>query len=138
MKKNLTTLFTAILYFLHKTKIVEGFLGKTKPSTAMYSNVHEEHRQVLTTKSPTIVNSDEFDARREDTKPTENRQVTSNDACKFISINYRSTYAKRLLSYLKTSPILSQWLWFIILWSGGLGSVLLLTYPIKLLIKFSQ
>ena len=104
----------------------------------MYSNVHEEHRQVLTTKSPTIVNSDEFDARLEDTKPTENRQVTSNDACKFISINYRSTYAKRLLSYLKTSPILSQWLWFIILWSGGLGSVLLLTYPIKLLIKFSQ
>ena len=53
MKKNLTTLFTAILYFLHKTKIVEGFLGKTKPSTAMYSNVHEERRQVLTTKSPT-------------------------------------------------------------------------------------
>ena len=33
--------------------MVERFLGKTKPSTAMYSNVHEKRRQVLTTKSPT-------------------------------------------------------------------------------------
>ena len=45
--------FAQIIDFLHKSKIVEGFLGKTKPSTAMYSNVHEEWRQALTAKSPT-------------------------------------------------------------------------------------
>ena len=35
-----------------------------------------------------IVNSDEFDAGRKDTKPIDNRRVTSNDSRKFISINY--------------------------------------------------
>jgi hypothetical protein len=49
----ITSKFRFLLDFLHKSKIVEGFLGKTKPSTTMYSNVHEERRQVLTTKSPT-------------------------------------------------------------------------------------
>ena len=34
-----------------------------------------------------IVNSDEFDAVRKDTKLIDNRRVTSNDARKFISIN---------------------------------------------------
>ncbi|MCC8399555.1 MAG: Hsp70 family protein [Rickettsia endosymbiont of Platyusa sonomae] len=38
---------------LHKSKIVEGFLGETKPSTAAYINVREERRRVSTTKSPT-------------------------------------------------------------------------------------
>ncbi|MCC8372459.1 MAG: TatD family hydrolase [Rickettsia endosymbiont of Pseudomimeciton antennatum] len=42
-----------ILDFLHKSKIVEGFLGETKPSTAAYIDVREERRQVSTTKSPT-------------------------------------------------------------------------------------
>ncbi|MCC8415866.1 MAG: heme lyase CcmF/NrfE family subunit [Rickettsia endosymbiont of Gnoriste bilineata] len=41
------------LDFLHKSKIVEGFLGETKPSTAAYINVREERRRVSTTKSPT-------------------------------------------------------------------------------------
>ncbi|MCC8371320.1 MAG: PD-(D/E)XK nuclease family protein [Rickettsia endosymbiont of Pseudomimeciton antennatum] len=39
--------------FLHKSKIVEGFLGETKPSTAAYIDVREERRRVSTTKSPT-------------------------------------------------------------------------------------
>ncbi|WP_341756487.1 MULTISPECIES: hypothetical protein [unclassified Candidatus Tisiphia] len=38
---------------LHKSKIVEGFLGETKPSTAAYTDVREERRRVSTTKSPT-------------------------------------------------------------------------------------
>ncbi|WP_341764194.1 hypothetical protein [Candidatus Tisiphia endosymbiont of Beris chalybata] len=33
-------------------KIVKGFLGKTKLSRAAYMDVHEERKQVLTTKSP--------------------------------------------------------------------------------------
>ncbi len=41
------------LDFLHKSKIVEGFLEETKPSTAAYLKVREERRQVSTTKSPT-------------------------------------------------------------------------------------
>ncbi len=41
------------LDFLHKSKIVERFLGETKPSTAAYIDVREERRQVSTTKSPT-------------------------------------------------------------------------------------
>ncbi|BFD45672.1 MAG: hypothetical protein DMENIID0002_03180 [Rickettsia endosymbiont of Sergentomyia squamirostris] len=42
-----------ILDLLHKSKIVEGFLGETKPSTAAYIDVREEQRRVSTTKSPT-------------------------------------------------------------------------------------
>ncbi|WP_341755029.1 PD-(D/E)XK nuclease family protein [Candidatus Tisiphia endosymbiont of Ptychoptera albimana] len=38
---------------LHKSKIVEGFLGETRPSTAAYTDVREERRRVSTTKSPT-------------------------------------------------------------------------------------
>ncbi|WP_341755845.1 hypothetical protein [Candidatus Tisiphia endosymbiont of Ptychoptera albimana] len=38
---------------LHKSKIVEGFLGETKPSTAAYTDVREERRRISTTKSPT-------------------------------------------------------------------------------------
>ncbi|WP_375318995.1 hypothetical protein [Candidatus Tisiphia endosymbiont of Oplodontha viridula] len=38
---------------LHKSKIVEGFLGETKPATFAYTNVREERRRVSTTKSPT-------------------------------------------------------------------------------------
>jgi RPE2 domain-containing protein len=35
-----------------------------------------------------IVNSDEFDVRSEDAKPIGNRRETSDDTCKFISIDY--------------------------------------------------
>ncbi|MCC8371518.1 MAG: HemK family protein methyltransferase [Rickettsia endosymbiont of Pseudomimeciton antennatum] len=42
-----------ILDFPHKSKIVRGFLGETKPSTAAYIDVREERRRVSTTKSPT-------------------------------------------------------------------------------------
>ncbi len=43
----------ALIDLLHKSKIVEGFLGETKPSTAAYIDVREERRRVSTTKSPT-------------------------------------------------------------------------------------
>ncbi|MCC8372031.1 MAG: hypothetical protein LN568_04765 [Rickettsia endosymbiont of Pseudomimeciton antennatum] len=42
-----------LLDYLHKSKIVEEFLGETKPSTAAYIDVREERRRVSTTKSPT-------------------------------------------------------------------------------------
>ncbi len=42
-----------LLDFLHKSKIVEGFLGKTKPATLAYIDDCSERRRVLTTKSPT-------------------------------------------------------------------------------------
>jgi len=42
-----------ILGTLHKSKIVEGFLGEAKLSTAVYSNVREERKVASTTKSPT-------------------------------------------------------------------------------------
>ncbi|WP_367364262.1 hypothetical protein [Candidatus Tisiphia endosymbiont of Nedyus quadrimaculatus] len=53
-KESVPLLFHAnILDFLHKSKIVEGFLEETKPSTAAYTDVREERRRVSTTKSPT-------------------------------------------------------------------------------------
>lgn len=45
---------------------------------------------------------------------------------------------KSLATRLAAHPKLQQWLWFIALWFGGLFTVLVLTYPIKLLIKFCQ
>lgn len=44
---------SSIKDFLHKSKIVERFLGEMKSSQAAYSNAREERRRVLTTKSPT-------------------------------------------------------------------------------------
>ena len=38
---------------LYKSKIVEGFSEETKLSTTTYIQVHEECKQVSTTKSPT-------------------------------------------------------------------------------------
>jgi NADPH-dependent glutamate synthase beta subunit-like oxidoreductase/NAD(P)H-flavin reductase len=43
---------SSITDFLHKSKIVEEFSGETKPSTAAYTGVREEHRRVSTTKLP--------------------------------------------------------------------------------------
>ncbi|HJD57306.1 DNA polymerase III subunit alpha [Candidatus Tisiphia endosymbiont of Ptychoptera albimana] len=43
----------SITDLLHKSKIVEGFLEETKPSTTAYIDVREERRRVSTTKSPT-------------------------------------------------------------------------------------
>ncbi|WP_341757047.1 MULTISPECIES: hypothetical protein [unclassified Candidatus Tisiphia] len=43
----------SLLDLLHKSKIVEGFLGETKPATFAYTDVCEERRRVSTTKSPT-------------------------------------------------------------------------------------
>ncbi|WP_341755213.1 hypothetical protein [Candidatus Tisiphia endosymbiont of Ptychoptera albimana] len=42
-----------LLDLLHKSKIVEGFLGETKLATFVYTDVREERRRVSTTKSPT-------------------------------------------------------------------------------------
>ncbi|WP_425360989.1 hypothetical protein [Candidatus Tisiphia endosymbiont of Stenodema calcarata] len=47
------TITVCLLDFLHKSKIVEGFLEETKPSTAAYTDVREERRRISTTKSPT-------------------------------------------------------------------------------------
>lgn len=37
--------------------------------------------------------------------------------------------------WLEKHPKTAQWLWFIILWAGGLLTITILTYPLKLLIK---
>lgn len=34
------------------------------------------------------------------------------------------------------SKKMKQWLWFIALWTGGLLTVVILTYPIKMLFRF--
>ncbi|WP_341763856.1 hypothetical protein [Candidatus Tisiphia endosymbiont of Beris chalybata] len=52
----MSTLLLNKVDFLHQSKKLSGFLGKTKLSIAMHGNVHEEQRQVLTTKSPTRSN----------------------------------------------------------------------------------
>ena len=45
----------------------------------------------------------------------------------------------KLLALAQTkNPKLQQWLWFVGLWLGGLITVVTLTIPIKLLIKFCQ
>lgn len=49
------------------------------------------------------------------------------------------TCIKKVVSdRLAEHPKLQQWLWFIVLWCGGLATVLVLTYPLRLLIKFCQ
>lgn len=45
-----------------------------------------------------------------------------------ISIN-------RFSRWLNQHPKLSQWLWFVIFWFGGLLMALALAYPIKLLVR---
>ncbi len=40
--------------------------------------------------------------------------------------------------WLTIHPKFKQWLWFIILWCSGLLTVVLLTYPIKLLINIAK
>jgi hypothetical protein len=45
-----------------------------------------------------------------------------------------NTCIKKIVIRINESPKLKQWLWFIALWLGGLCTVMLLTYPIKLLI----
>jgi uncharacterized membrane protein len=37
--------------------------------------------------------------------------------------------------WLKSHPKTKQWLWFIVLWFGGLITVTALSYPIKMLIN---
>lgn len=40
--------------------------------------------------------------------------------------------------WLAERPKLKQWLWFIVLWVGGLVAITLLTYPLRYLIYFSK
>lgn len=42
---------------------------------------------------------------------------------------------KVIQSWLDRHPKSKQWVWFVTLWFAGLGTVVTLTYPIKLLIK---
>lgn len=44
-------------------------------------------------------------------------------------------YIKYIKNWINFSPKRKQWMWFVILWCGGLFSVLAVSYPIKLLIK---
>lgn len=46
------------------------------------------------------------------------------------------TLTKKIKSYLNTHKNLKQWSWFILLWAVGIISAFVLTYPIKLMIKF--
>lgn len=46
-----------------------------------------------------------------------------------ISIKYS------VKAWLASRPKIKQWLWFVILWFSGLLTIMLLTYPIKLLIN---
>lgn len=47
-------------------------------------------------------------------------------------------WKKRLGKWLLNHPQTRQWIWFVGLWLAGLVAVTLLTYPIKLLIKFMR
>lgn len=41
-------------------------------------------------------------------------------------------------TWLQVHPKTQEWLWFVGLWIGGLLSVTILTYPIKLLIRYAS
>ena len=45
---------------------------------------------------------------------------------------------KRVKDYLQDHPKVKQWLWFIVLWMGGLCAVVIGTYPIKMLIDLAS
>jgi len=45
---------------------------------------------------------------------------------------------KHIQTWFEQHPKTKQWAWFFVLWLGGLLTVMLLSYPIKLLIKYSQ
>jgi hypothetical protein len=42
---------------------------------------------------------------------------------------------KQITTWLTAHPKIKQWLWFIALWIMGLLTVIIFTYPIKLLFK---
>lgn len=42
------------------------------------------------------------------------------------------------IKWLEARPKLKQCLWFVALWIGGLATVTILIYPLKLLIKFMK
>lgn len=46
-----------------------------------------------------------------------------------------NTLIKKSVEWLNHHPKIKQWIWFIILWSGGLLAAVSVAYPIKLLIK---
>lgn len=45
-------------------------------------------------------------------------------------------FINKLKLYLKNHQKLQEWLWFIFLWLVGLVLVVIMTYPIKFIIKF--
>lgn len=42
---------------------------------------------------------------------------------------------ERAKVWFENHPKAKQWMWFVALWCGGLGTVLAVSYPIKWLIK---
>lgn len=45
---------------------------------------------------------------------------------------------KLVVSWLKRHPQVKQWLWFFVLWVGGLLAVLILTYQAKFIVNFCK
>lgn len=44
----------------------------------------------------------------------------------------------KLNAFLQKSPKLKAWVWFVLLWLGGLATVIVLSYPLKLLIRLAS
>lgn len=51
----------------------------------------------------------------------------------FISLMSRS-----FKTWLKRYPKVRRWMWFMMLWWGGLGAVLVATYPFKALMRLAS
>jgi hypothetical protein len=48
------------------------------------------------------------------------------------------TKQQAVQSWLLRHPKIKQWLWFVLLWVGGVATVVALTIPIKVLIHFMK
>lgn len=51
---------------------------------------------------------------------------------------HMNLFIKPLEQWFAKHPHLRQWGWFVLLWSGGLMSVMLIAYPIKFLVKLAS
>lgn len=61
--------------------------------------------------------------------------IKDKDSISAIKIKKIFSTCKIWEIWLLSHPKFKQWFWFIILWLGGLLTVSLLTYPIKLLMR---
>ncbi len=57
----------------------------------------------------------------------------------FVGNQVMNTHINKLIiSWLKRHPQVKQWLWFVVLWVGGLLAVLILTYQAKFIVNFCK